>query len=262
MRALRAACASEPLLVGFDFDGTLAPITRNRRGARMRRITRNSVRRLAELVPCAVVSGRTLVDLTPRVRGIPWAAVIGSHGIEPFFRSQPFAVRARNWHTLVGAELAAISEVYVERKPYGMTVHYRGASDPRRARRDIGLVLDRLEDARVMWGSTVADVTPLGAPAKNHGMERVRRTARARHVIYVGDDANDEDVFRFGESRGWVTIRVGLRRSSQAQYYLREQSELDRFIAALIDLIGAHGGPVSPGRASKGLAPQRAQNSR
>jgi trehalose 6-phosphate phosphatase len=196
------------------------------------------MQKLAALVPCAVVSGRTLADLTPRVRDIPWAAVIGSHGIEPFFRSQPFAVRARSWHTLVGAELAAIAEVDVERKPYGITVHYRRTSDLRRVRRDIRQVLERLEDARVMWGSRVADVTPLGAPAKNHGMERVRRTARARHVIYVGDDANDEDVFHFGESRGWISIRVGQRRSSAAQYYLREQREVDRFLDLLIGLVG------------------------
>jgi trehalose-phosphatase len=194
--------------------------------------------KLAAMVPCAVVSGRTQVDLTPRVRGIQWAAVIGSHGIEPFFRSQPFAVRARSWHTLIGAELAAIAEVDVERKPYGMTVHYRRSSDLRRVRRDIKQVLERLEDARVLWGSRVADVTPLGAPAKNHGMERVRRTARARHVIYVGDDANDEDVFHFGASRGWITIRVGQRRSSLAQYYLRDQREIDRFVSTLIELIG------------------------
>jgi trehalose 6-phosphate phosphatase len=236
MRALRAACTA-PLLVGFDFDGTLAPVSRDRRGTRMRRLTRGRLLRLARAVPCAVVSGRTLADLTPRVRGIPWAAVIGSHGIEPFFRSQPFAVRARGWHTLVGAELAAIAAVDVERKPYGMTVHYRMARDPAQARRDIGVVLGRLQGARVMWGSAVADVTPLGAPAKGHGMERARRRARARHVIYIGDDANDEDVFRFGESRDWVTIRVGRTRQSLARYYLADQTEIDRLLQTIIALL-------------------------
>jgi trehalose 6-phosphate phosphatase len=232
MRALRAACNGEPLLVGFDFDGTLAPVSRDRRGARMRRLTRNRLRRLADVVPCAVVSGRTLADLTPRVRGIPWAAVIGSHGIEPYFRSRPFEVQARSWHTLVGAELAAIAEVDVERKPYGMTVHYRMARDRVQVRRNIRVVLARLEGARVMWGTTVADVTPLGT-GKNHGLERLRRTARARHVLYIGDDANDEDVFRFGRGRDWITVRVGRRRSSAARFYIEQQRDIDRLLVLL-----------------------------
>jgi trehalose 6-phosphate phosphatase len=236
MRALRAACRG-PLVVGFDFDGTLAPVVRQRGAARMRRLTRSGVRRLAQLVPCAVVSGRTLADLAPRVRGIPWAAVIGSHGIEPFFRSEPLAVRARSWHTLVGAELAAIAEVDVEHKPYGMSVHFRKARDPVRARRDIRKILAQLSDARVMWGRTVADVTPLGAPAKDHGVERVRRNARARHVLYVGDDANDEDVFRFGRSRDWLTVRVGRRAASQARYFIANQADIDRLLDTLHNLL-------------------------
>lgn len=240
MRALRAACAGdEPLVVGFDFDGTLAAIVQKRGAARMRRLTRNRLLRLAKVVPCAVVSGRTLKDLTPRVRGIPWAAVIGSHGIEPFFRSKPLAVRARSWRSLVGAELAAITDVDVEHKPYGMSVHYRHARDPQKARRDVRLVLAQLEDARVMWGSKLADVLPLGAPAKDHGVERVRRAHRAQHVIYVGDAANDEDVFRFGKSRDWVTVRVKRSASSHARFYIPDQMSVDRLLETIYELTGS-----------------------
>ena len=224
------------MVVGFDFDGTLAEIVQKRGAARMRRLTRNRLLRLAKVVPCAVVSGRTLIDLTPRVRGIPFAAVIGSHGIEPFFRSKPLAVRARSWRSLVGAELAAITDVDVEHKPYGMSVHYRHARDPQKARRDVRLVLAQLEDARVMWGSKLADVLPLGAPAKDHGVERLRRTHRARHVIYVGDAANDEDVFRFGKSRDWVTVRVKRSASSQARFYVPDQMSVDRLLEIIYDL--------------------------
>jgi trehalose 6-phosphate phosphatase len=224
------------LLLGFDFDGTLAPIVRQRGRARMRRSTRAKLRRLAKVAPCAVVSGRMLADLKPRVRGIPLAAVIGSHGIEPYFRSAPFAVRARSWHSLVGAELAAISEVDVERKPFWMAVHFRRAADHERAKRDIRKVLAQLEGARVMWGHAVADVTPLGAPAKDTGVERARRSLRARHVLYIGDDTTDEDVFRFGRSRDWVTIRVGQLRTSAARYYIPDQSHIDRLLDLLYEL--------------------------
>jgi trehalose 6-phosphate phosphatase len=235
LRALRQACDG-PLLVGFDFDGTLAPIVRQRDTARMRRTTRTRLLRLARAAPCAVVSGRVLADLKPRVRGIPLAAVIGSHGIEPYFRSAPFAIRARSWHSLVGAELQAISEVDVERKPFGMAVHFRRASDRARAKKDIRKVLARLEGAKVMWGHAVADVTPLGAPAKDQGVERARKALRLRHVLYIGDDTTDEDVFRYGRSREWLTIRVGQRRASAARYYIPDQTHIDRLLDLLYEL--------------------------
>lgn len=237
-RALRAAFDG-PAIVGFDFDGTLAPIVRDPRVARMRRLTRSRLIRLAGIVPCAVISGRALGDLTPRMKGVPLTAVIGSHGMEPYFRSQQLAKRVLAWDREVGAELAALPEVRLERKPYGFAVHYRGAKHPERARTAIHGVLVRLTDARVMWGASLADVVPLGAPAKDQGVEHVRRKARARHVIYVGDDTTDEDVFRVGLDRDWMTIRVGRNAKSHARYFLDDQAEIDRLLSTLHQLARA-----------------------
>lgn len=237
-RALRAMFDGRAL-VGFDFDGTLAPIVRDPAVARMRRLTRSRLVRLAGAVPCAVISGRALADLAPRVRGVPLTAVIGSHGVEPFFRSRRLADRVTAWDRELGAELAALPEVRLERKPYGFAVHYRGARHPERVRRAIRRVLSRLTDARVMWGAALADVVPLGAHAKDEGVERVRRKARAHHVIYVGDDTTDEDVFRAGRVRGWLTIRVGRGAGSHARFFLGNQAEIDRLLATLQDFADA-----------------------
>lgn len=231
-RALRAAFA-KPVLVGFDFDGTLAPIVRDPNAAHMRRLTRSRLARLAGLVPCAVVSGRALADVEPRVDNVPLAAVIGSHGLEPFFRSARLAKRVRAWDRAVGGDLAALPEVRLERKPYGFAVHFRGAEHPERARRAIRRVLSRLTDARVMWGAALADVVPLGAPSKDQGVEHLRRKTRARQVIYVGDDTTDEDVFRAGLERDWMTIRVGRSGKSHARYFLDDQREIDRLLTTL-----------------------------
>lgn len=238
VEVLRAAFDGR-VLVGFDFDGTLAPIVRDPTTARMRRLTRSRLVRLAGVVPCAVVSGRALADLAPRVDGVPLTAVIGSHGLEPYFRSRRLAERVRAWDRAVGGELAALPEVRLERKPYGFALHYRGARHPERARRAIRRVLSRLPDARVMWGSAIADVVPLGAPAKDEGVEHVRRRARARHVIYVGDDTTDEDVFRAGLERDWITIRVGRSARSDARYLLDSQHEIDRLLTTLHKLADA-----------------------
>ncbi len=234
MRDLRGAFAG-PSLVGFDFDGTLAPLVRDAERASMRRLTKERLVRLARKVPCAVISGRALADLQPRVRGVRLAAIIGSHGIEPFFKSARLAARARSWQGLVGAELEALAEARLEHKPFGMTVHYRGARKPDTVRRRALQILSQLEGARVIWGNAVADVVPLGAPTKSEGLQHAQRHVRARHVIYVGDDVTDEDVFRVGDAFEWITIRVGRLAGSRAQYYLGHQREIDRLLATMLE---------------------------
>ncbi|HJU76215.1 MAG TPA: trehalose-phosphatase [Gemmatimonadaceae bacterium] len=237
LRVLRESFNGKgPPLIGFDFDGTLAPLVRDPLRARMRRLTRARLARLADSAPVAVISGRRLEDLEPRVSGLRLVAVVGSHGIEPFFRSKRLAARALRWHRAVGPLLEGIPEVRVEYKRYGFAVHYRGAHRPALAKRRIQRVLAGMDDMRIMWGSRIADIVPLGAPAKNDGLERIRRRTGARQVIYVGDDTTDEDVFRAGIAEGWLTIRVGEGRETHARYYVRKQQEIDRLLSTLIDL--------------------------
>ncbi|MGQ0538833.1 MAG: trehalose-phosphatase [Gemmatimonadaceae bacterium] len=229
-------------LLGFDFDGTLAPLVMQPARAHMRPATRAGLVRLAALAKCVVVSGRALGDLEQRVRGIPLHDVIGSHGIEPFFGAHRLAARAAAWRHDIGPQLAHIAEARLERKPYGLTVHYRGAHDPARVRRDIRRVTAPLEDARMIWGDAVVDLIPLGAPTKADAIAHVCRTTRLRHVVYVGDDTTDEDVFRAGIQQGWLTIRVGHRESSGARFFLRDQYEIDRLLDTLRDCASNGGG--------------------
>ena len=80
LRALRDA-ASRPLLYAFDFDGTLAPISSDRHAVTLTPGVAEWLRELAKRVPCAIVSGRALADVSLRTNGIV-PHVIGNHGIE------------------------------------------------------------------------------------------------------------------------------------------------------------------------------------
>src|SRR5262245_43366069 len=85
-------------LVAFDYDGTLAPIVEERERAFMRARTRQLLERVANLYPCAIVSGRSRDDVMGRLEGIAVTHVIGNHGLEPMqsmsvFESEVAAIR-------------------------------------------------------------------------------------------------------------------------------------------------------------------------
>jgi trehalose-6-phosphatase len=67
-------------------------------------------------------------------------------------------------------------------------------------------------------------------------LERARRLLACDTAIYVGDDETDEDAFKAGRTDRLLPIRIGLRGRSRAQYGIRTQAEVDRFLQTLLDL--------------------------
>ena len=78
------------------------------------------------------------------------------------------------------------------------------------------------------------NVLPEGAPDKGYALEEQRVRFRCERAIYVGDDETDEDAFARGEAGRVLSVRVGARRASRANFYLRDQSEIDRLLAELV----------------------------
>ena len=78
-RALRAL-TERPVLYAFDFDGTLAPISPDRDSVKVPSSVSEPLKELGARAPCAVISGRALADLAPRIdRAVPH--LIGNHGL-------------------------------------------------------------------------------------------------------------------------------------------------------------------------------------
>jgi hypothetical protein len=77
-------------LLGFDFDGTLAPIIGDRTAGRMRAVTRALLGRVCSLYRCAIISGRGLGDLRGRLAGVRPSYLFGNHGIDPSPRKERF----------------------------------------------------------------------------------------------------------------------------------------------------------------------------
>jgi trehalose 6-phosphate phosphatase len=82
-------------------------------------------------------------------------------------------------------------------------------------------------------GKRVVNVVPAEAPHKGDAFRQLLRAERAEQALYVGDDDTDEDVFRLEPPDRPVTVRMGPSRRSRAEYFVREQGEIDDLLRML-----------------------------
>jgi trehalose 6-phosphate phosphatase len=239
---LRRLSRAHTLLV-FDFDGTLAPIVSDPREATMRPSTAALLRGVAEVYPVAIVSGRALADVTPRLEDIPVQVILGNHGIEPSPQMESAAALVRQWMPVINAAAAGLPGVMVENKRHSVTLHYRQAQNPFVARDILLKGLTPLgPEAEAADGKYVINIVPHDAPDKGDALVRLCHDNIAEYAVFVGDDVTDEDAFaRTGHCRV-IGIRVGRSSDSHAQYYLRTQEEMDELLGLLASLRSSDGG--------------------
>jgi trehalose 6-phosphate phosphatase len=228
--------ARSRVLLGFDFDGTLAPITPHPARAAMRPRTRALLEKLAHAYPCVVISGRARRDVLLRLAGVTPAEVIGNHGGEPRQAPRRVAGKVRRWSALLQRRLAGLPGVFVEDKVYSIALHYRGARDKRAARAALLAASAGLSGARLVPGKLVLNLVPLEAPHKGVALADARDRLRCETALYVGDDGTDEDVFAMGPEDRLLAIRVGWKRGSRARYFIRGQAQADTLLRRLLQL--------------------------
>jgi trehalose 6-phosphate phosphatase len=228
------ACSS--VLVGFDYDGTLAPIASDPACARMRAVTRRLLSRVARSYPCIVISGRADDDLTKRLRRLPLWHVIGNHGLEPGAQTTASALLVYQWAQQLRERLEAHPGVIVEDKEYSVTVHYRHARHKALVRQAIARALRALPNVRALDGKQAVNLVLRDGPDKGAALQQARRVLACETAIYVGDDRTDEDAFASAPPSQLLAIRVGATRASRARYHLRSQADIDRFLQTLLTL--------------------------
>jgi trehalose 6-phosphate phosphatase len=238
-RAVLLQFARSRVLLGFDFDGTLAPIVADPGKAAMRPTTRTLLAAVARRYPCIVISGRGLEDLRSRVAGVPAIELAGNHGIEPWQSSERRLRAVRRWRPLLARQLAPFPGVEIEDKVYSVAVHYRRSLEKSRVRAAVRQAAAALGDVRLIPGRQVVNLLPAGAPHKGMALEAARLRDACEAAVYVGDDDTDEDVFGMDRSGWLLSIRVGRARRSVAPYCLRSQADVDRLLLVLLGAVGA-----------------------
>lgn len=234
--ALLEEFPTENTLLAFDFDGTLAPIVRKRDRAALPARTARLLKKLSGRAPVALLSGRELKDLKSRV---PFSllAWVGNHGMEGVPGGK---ARARNekivakWAAALAEDMPAIQGTELENKRYSLTLHYRGANRPAKARRGLLLAAEALKPTpHILTGKKVLNLLTPGHTNKGLALQALLKAYKFDNAIFVGDDDTDEDVFRLQDPR-FLSVRVGRKRGSLAQAYLKDQREVDSLLEWLL----------------------------
>lgn len=234
------------VLLAFDFDGTLAPIVADPERAKMRPRTRRLLQIASANFPCVVISGRSLANLRRLLAGTGIHAAIGNHGAEPWSGRSDALRQVALWRERLGPALSGLAGVRIENKTYSLTVHYRQCRRKALVRSIILQAAASLSGVRAVSGKDAVSLVSVHAPDKGIALQAEMARSGCGRAIYVGDEETDEDAFAWKDRVPLLTIRVGRKSGSRADYFLWNQREMDDLLRVLISRLGINGSAASP----------------
>jgi trehalose 6-phosphate phosphatase len=237
--ALVSVMQRKPLLA-FDFDGTLAPIVEHPDDARVPAPWAPVLKELASLVPVAIVTGRSVADVTARLPFEP-RYILGNHGAEDPAGALPTGSidrlnevrrklsRNKGVLSLLGIEL--------EDKRYSLALHYRLAPDMLAAQRCIDdMLAGEQAGLHLFQGKCVMNIAPDDAADKADAVMSLVGRAGAESALFAGDDVNDEPVFERVPA-DWLTLKVGRDGPpSSARFVIDTHEEIGSLLQELLQM--------------------------
>ena len=241
-QALATVMGLRPLLA-FDFDGTLAPIVARPDDARVSAAIAQQLRQLATLCPVAIVTGRSVADVTPRL-GFEPHFVVGNHGAEdpldPAPPHQSPSLDALRLRLADAGPALAAAGVSIEDKGFSLALHYRLARDRDQAQATIDALMQPLEPGlEAFGGKCVVNVVDTTAPDKGDAVARLVARSGVAAAVFVGDDLNDESVFVRAPPH-WLTVRIGRDDPrSRAAFFLDGHAEMALFLGMMLNALSS-----------------------
>lgn len=234
----------------LDFDGTLSPIAQVPGRARLPEKTKQEIKNCLSRFPVVIVSGRALADIKKKM-GIKGLIYAGSHGLEWQIGKQYYCAGvsegARRQLALAINHFKKILPKYpgmfLEDKRISLAIHYRKVKQSQLAgfKKEAREIIKSLnqKDLMLVEGKKVFELRPRLNWNKGHFVKFISRhlqLKQKKHLlpVYVGDDTTDEDVFKM--SQRTITIRVGKKKNSGAKYYIKNQKQINRFLAWLLSV--------------------------
>ncbi len=241
--------------VFLDFDGTLSPIVARPGMAELLPGMRDRLRRLADRVPVAIVSGRDREDVRRRV-GLADLVCAGSHG---FDIAGPNGLHLEH-HSAEAAlpeldvaeaalreAVASIEGVEVERKRFGIAVHYRNVpdADVPRVEDAVRAAAARQPSLRRSSGKKVLELQPDLEWDKGRAVRWLLEALELDRddvvPFYVGDDVTDEDAFAALPERGVGVLVAEEPRATAAAFRVDGPGEVGLLLDWLADRAAGHG---------------------
>jgi len=232
----------------FDYDGTLAPIAAHPWLAEMPADTRTVLQKLGRLprLHIGVLSGRALDELIQMV-GLADLYYCGTSGLELDLRGKRVlpAQReecatliddlARSLHSVA----AGASGAWIENKPLGLTVHYRGVEPaliPAFRVRVTHVIHAMGDKIRATSGRAAIEVTPNIGWTKGSAVKNILENIGPNvFPLYAGDSGNDAAGMEMVSAFGGITIGIGAHAPMRASISLEGPPELATLLQAFLE---------------------------
>jgi trehalose-phosphatase len=242
---------AQKFILMFDFDGTLSQIAKTPKKAYLKESTKSLLKKLGEHFYVAVISGRALFDIKSKV-GISNLIYAGNHGLQwqigEKIKTIKFDAKIRKRLLLIKKTfkklLSSYPGAFVEDKYFTLSVHYRLLDKKICSRfiKDAAKIISPIKKNNtflVVRAKKTIEIRPKinwdkGSFAGFLVKQLEKKNNCSFLPIYVGDDVTDEDAFTALKKNG-ITVRVGKRAKSSAQYYIKSQKQVDKFFAWLLD---------------------------
>ncbi|MEW6557352.1 MAG: trehalose-phosphatase [Elusimicrobiota bacterium] len=236
----------------FDYDGTLTPIVKKPEYAKLDSQIKWLLKKLSEKYTVAIISGRPLYDIKKQV-GLKNIIYSGNHGFEietqintdkkhrftQIFihpeaqKIKPIIQRIR---PVLEKKIKNIKGAFVENKGLILSIHWR-LVDKRYIPKLFVIIREVIRtNSRVVLtkGKKVWEIRPNINWDKGKAVRFILSLfplPSSLFPVYIGDDTTDEDAFKM--LKNGITVRIGKLTKSNANYYLKNQSEIIKFLKTL-----------------------------
>ena len=226
----------------LDVDGTLLDFASHPEGVHVDSQLHEDLARLRERLhgALALLSGRMLAQLDD-LFGWRDHAAAGLHGAKLRFadgRSSDDDGEARvaALHSLAESRIATMQGVLLEDKHQALALHYRNAPHQRELVEQLAReLLQRAgNDFTLQHGDHVVELKPAGTD-KGRALALLMdgEPFRGRQPWMLGDDFTDEHAFEEVNARGGVSVVVGARRPTHANFALDDPTAVRAWLRAI-----------------------------
>ncbi len=233
---------NKKLLLMFDFDGTLTPLTPRPEDTKLNQNTRNLLKKIAEKYITYIVSGRDIKFLqkTIKLKNINY---IGSHGLE--MPKSDLVVIPPKWNDFLkdltiklNDRIKKINGSFIEIKTHSICLHYREVKEAdliyiKQLKKELKTTIFENEKLKIKNGILAFEILPPLNWHKGKAVKWLLTKYPQYYPIYIGDDKTDEFAFKMLKEKG-LTIVIG-KKKSMANYYFNEQTEIIKFLKLLIN---------------------------
>lgn len=195
----------------------------------------------------ALVSGRELEQLD-RLFGHPQWPAAGLHGLQlrradGSHRDFRVAAGQQTQMRLAAQALAArFIDVQLEDKQSAIALHCRRAPEQMPALHQAALaLLPQLPGYELQPGNLVLEFKPAGMD-KGHAVHELMAQApfHGRQPVYLGDDLTDEHAFAQVNREHGLSVRIGTREPTQAEFTLPGPAATEAWLTRVLDAL-THG---------------------